>query len=140
MSKKGKFLLGVAAGIGAGMLLTEKNGKENRAELKKKCSELLDKLKSLDADEVKGNITAKISELQDEVKNLNKEKALGIAKEKASVIKSKADELVKYAVKKGSPAVEKAAKEVKAATVKTLKDLTAKLENDKKDKKTTSKK
>ena len=142
MSKKGKFLVGAGLGLGLGMLLAPKSGKENWNDLKKKSNELLQKVKNIDAEDVKDSITEKLTELEREIKSLNKEKVTAIAKEKANVAKEKAEELYKYAVAKGTPAVEKAAKEVKAAAVKTLKDLTSKLEKEpvkKETKKTTTK-
>jgi len=127
MSKKTKFLLGLGTGIGLGILFAPKSGDETRKELKKKCNELLSKVKELDTEEVKENITEKLMELQNELKELDKEKIKEIAIEKAEAIKNKADELVKAAVEKGTPAVQKAAKEVKAATATTLKKLANKL-------------
>ena len=38
MSKKGKFLLGAGLGIGLGMLLAPKSGKENRKDLINNCN------------------------------------------------------------------------------------------------------
>ena len=142
MSKKGKFLLGAGLGLGLGMLLAPKSGKENWSDLKKKSNELLQKIKNIDAEDVKDTITEKLTELEREIKSLNKEKVTAIAKEKAAAAKKKAEELYEYALAKGTPAVEKAAKEVKGATVKALKNLTDKLEKEpekKENKKTTTK-
>ena len=134
MSKKTKFLLGLGTGIGLGILFAPKSGDETRKELKKKCNDLLCKIKELDKDEVKENITEKLMELQNELKDLDKEKVKEIAIEKAETIKNKADELVKAAIEKGTPAVQKAAKDVKVATVSTLKKLATKLEETKPEK------
>ena len=131
MSKKTKFLLGLGTGIGLGILFAPKSGDETRRELKKKCNDLLNKVKELDADEVKENITEKLMELQNELKELDKEKVKEIAIQKAEMIRDKADELVKAAIEKGTPAVQKAAKDVKAATATTLKNLAEKLEDSK---------
>ena len=80
MNKKGKFILGAGLGLGLGMLLAPKSGKETRKDLMAKCNELLNKVKNLDADEVKENITEKVTELQNEIRALDKEKV----KEKAA--------------------------------------------------------
>ena len=138
MSKGGKFILGLGAGVGLGLLFAPKKGEETRKELKVKCEDLLNKIKQIDVKEVKENITEKVIELQNELRDLDKEKVKAIAIKKGEAIKTKADELVSIAVKKGTPAVQKAAKEVKDATVKALKKLTEKIENN--DKKTPTKK
>ena len=115
MSKSGKFLLGLGAGLGLGILFAPKSGEETRKELKKKIDELVVKVKEIDVNEVKENMSIKIAELQAELRDLDKEKVKELAKEKAVQVKEKADELVKLAVAKGTPAVQKAAKEVKTA-------------------------
>ena len=58
MSKKsgtGKFVFGAALGALAGVLLAPKTGKESRKAVKKYANELLDKVKNIDAEEVKEN-------------------------------------------------------------------------------------
>lgn len=128
MSKKGKFLLGAGVGLGLGLLFAPKSGDETRKELKAKIADLYEKIKHIDAEDVKDSITEKLTELQTELKSLDKEKVKQIAIEKAGNIKKKAEDLVKIAVDKGTPAVQKAAKEVKDATVVALKKLTEKIE------------
>ena len=102
MSKKkgglGKFLLGAGIGAGLGMLLTRKTGKENREALKKKIDELIEKVKTIDSDEVKKNIEKKVKELKKDLTDLDKEKALKLAKKKAEEIAEKAQQLVEYVV------------------------------------------
>jgi len=129
MSKKGNFLLGAGVGLGLGLLFAPEAGDKTRAKLKAKCAELYEKVKNIDVEEVKEDITDKLAELQAELKDLDKEKVARIAKEKATKVKEKANELVKAAVAKGTPAVEKAAKEVRSAAVEFLKKVTDKLEN-----------
>ena len=89
MSKKGfgKFLAGAAIGATLGVLFAPKAGSETRQELAEKIKELMEKVKEIDANEVKENITNKINEIKEELKNLDKEKALKIAKEKGTQIK-----------------------------------------------------
>ena len=135
MSKKGKFLLGLGAGAALGLLFAPKTGEESRKILKEKCTNLLDKIKDLDAEEVKENITEKVTELQNELRELDKEKVKAIALKKAEALKNKAEELVKIASDKATPAVEKAAKEVRSAAANTLKQLAEKVDvQDKKNK------
>lgn len=123
MSKKsglGKFLLGASVGVGLGLLFAPKSGKETRADLKRKMDELVKKAKDLNVEDVKRNIEKKIKEIKADLQELDKEKVLAKAKDQAKKIKKKADELVDYAVKKGTPVVEAAAKEVKESTIKAL--------------------
>ena len=63
----------------------------------------------------------------------------GIGKDMARVLAKKADELVTYAVKKGTPVIEAAAKEVRESTIKALEAITAKLKEEEPKKLKTSK-
>ncbi len=130
----GKFITGAAVGAGLGLLFAPKTGKETREILKKKFDEVLERVKSIKAEDVKASIVKKVNELQKELKDLDKEKALKIAKQKATKIQKKADELYKLAVEKGTPVVEKSVSELKQATADALKKIVAKLEEE--DKKT----
>ncbi len=47
-SSAGKFFLGAAIGAALGVLFAPKSGKETRAALKKKASELIEKAKQID--------------------------------------------------------------------------------------------
>lgn len=134
MSKKqsgfGKFLLGAGIGACLGILLAPKSGKETRKELKEKMDNLIEKAKEIDIEDVKVTIENKIQEIKDDLKNLDKEKVASKIKEQAKKIKKKADELVEYAIDKGTPVIENAAKEVKNSTIKTLESITAKLKEE----------
>ncbi len=125
-----KFLLGVGIGAGLGVLFAPKSGKETREELKEKFDELLEKAKSVKFEDVKLTIENKVNEIKEDLKNINKETVASAIKEQAKNIKTKAEELVDYAVKKGTPIVVAAAKEVKASTIKTLEGITAKLKDE----------
>ncbi len=133
MSKRGlgKFIIGAGIGAGIALLFAPKKGEELRQDLLAKASELLDKLKEVDTEEVKNNIEAKVKEIQDGIKDLDKEKVKKIAVEKAEVLKAKSEELVVYAKEKGTPVLEKTAKELKKKTSSVLKDVLAKLEEEK---------
>ncbi len=138
----GKFLLGAGIGLGLGVLFAPKSGKETRKELKEKMDDLVEKAKNTNLEDVKIAIEEKVNEIKNDLKNLDRETVTNKIKEQASKIKDKADDLVDYAKKKGTPVVEEAAKEVKDTTVKALETVTNKLkEEPKKDtNKKTSKK
>lgn len=133
MGKKGNFLLGAGLGLGLGMLFAPQSGDKTRKELKNKLNELLEKVKTIDTEEVVNNISNKINELKEELAELDKEKAGAMVKQKAEDIKKKADELVKMAIDKGTPAVQKAAKEVRNATADFLSNMAGKIATEKKE-------
>ena len=124
----GKFLAGVAIGAGIGILFAPKSGKETRADIKKKCDEMIEKAKNLNAEDVKKAIIKKANEIKKGLKELDKEKVAKIAKEKAKALCEKAEELYKLAVEKGTPVLQKTASDLKHATAESLKKVAAKLE------------
>lgn len=124
----GKLLAGVAIGTGLGVLFAPKKGEETRKELKEKMDDLMNKAKDLDKEEVKQTIESKIELIQNELKNLDKEKALKIAKKKAAQIQDMAEELVDYAVEKGTPVLEKTASAVREKAIEVTKQVLKKLE------------
>lgn len=130
MSKRGfgKFLGGVALGAGLGLLFAPDKGENTRKVLAKKIEELLNKVKEIDAEEVKDELLYKAETLQAELASLDKEKAKEIALKKATDIKEKAEELYKYAIEKGTPVVENAADEVRKQALKVVKEIQKKLE------------
>lgn len=134
MSKRGfrRFLLGAGIGVGVGMLLSKKTGKENREELKNKINDLVVKAKSIDSKELVSDIEKKVKEIKDGIADLDKEKALKIAKEKTEVIKGKLEDLVNIAIEKGTPVVEKSACIVKEKTIQVMKQIINKLEQEEK--------
>lgn len=126
----GKFLAGAAIGAGLGILFAPKKGSETREELRIKLEELMEKVRNIDLEDVKDQIEKKIAEIKAELADLDKEKVIKIAKKKSREILKKADELVKLAVEKGTPVVEKIAKEAKDKTVEVLEDIIFKLEKE----------
>ena len=131
MSKKGlgKFVAGVGVGAALGVLFAPKSGKETREDLKKAFDDLLEKAKGIKAEDVKATIEKKVKEIKEGLADLDKEKVLEIAKEKAAALKEKCNELVKYAKEKGTPVVEKTAKEVKTKTAGVIRGVLTKLED-----------
>ena len=125
----GKFLTGVAIGVGIGILFAPKSGEETRKELKEKFDELYEKIKDIKIEDVRLAITKKVQEIKDGIADLDREKVAAIAKEKAAKIKTKAEELYTTAKEKATPAVQKAANDVRLKTIEVLKDTVNKLEN-----------
>ena len=124
----GKFILGALVGAGLGVLFAPKAGSETRKDLKNKMTELLNKSKEIDMDDVKETISVKIDEIKAEISDLDREKVLKIAKEKANDIKDKCGELVEYAKDKGTPVLEKVANEVREKAIDAVKEVLEKLE------------
>ncbi len=134
MSKKGfgKFIIGAGIGAGLGLLFAPKKGSELRKILKKKMDELIEKARNIDAEEVKENIEVKIEEIKQELEDLDKEKVLKIAKKKAKQIQDMSEELVEYAVEKGTPVLENAADAVRQKAIEVTKEVLNKLEKEEK--------
>ena len=126
----GKLFAGLAIGAGLGVLFAPINGEELRADLKVKIDDLMKKAKDLDKDEVKDTIESKIEEIKSELEDLDKEKVAKIAKKKAKQIQDMANELVDYAVEKGTPVLENAANSVRKKAIDVTKDVLKKLEKE----------
>ena len=126
----GKFLAGVAIGVGLGILFAPKSGSETRADLKRKLDELMNKIKDIDVDEVKEAFEERVAEIKEQLADLDKEKVLKIAKEKGEAIKRKCQDLVNLAVAKGTPVLERAAEDVRLKAIAVIKDVLAKLEKE----------
>lgn len=124
----GKLLAGLAIGAGLGVLFAPKKGSTTRKELKQKFDDLIQKAKELNMQEVKENIETKIFELKEQLEDLDKEKALEIAKRKARDIQDAAEDLVEYAIEKGTPVLEKAANSVREKAIDVTKEVLKRLE------------
>ena len=134
MSKKGFGFL-VGAGIGAAItaLFTTEKGKEYQVKISKMCEDIINKVKDIDADEVKENVTNKVNEIKAELADLDKEKAKDIASKKAKEIEAKAKELAVYAKEKGTPVLQEMAENLRDEAIKVTKKVLKKLENSKKE-------
>ncbi len=130
MSKKRDFLLGAGLGLGLGFLIAPKSGKETRKDLAVAIDELIQKVKEIDIEEVKNAFIVKTRELENTIKDLDKETAKQLIVDKSNEVKVKAQEIVDLAIEKGTPVVEKTAKQVKAKTAEFLKNTASKLEED----------
>lgn len=131
MSKKkgfGKFLAGASIGAALALLFAPKKGSELRGELKVKFDELLDKARSMDKDDVKEAIESRVEKLKESLEDLDKEEVLKIAKKKAKQITDSANELVEYAIDKGTPVLEKLASEARLKAIAVTKEVLNRLE------------
>ncbi len=133
MSKKGfgKFLVGASIGAALALLFAPKKGSELRNDLKNKIDELVSKAKELDKEEVKKEIEEKVAKLKQDIADLDKEKVLEIAKKKSKQITKSANELVEYAIDKGTPVLEKLTSEVRLKAIAVTKEVLDKLEGQK---------
>ena len=138
MSKRrgGGLLTGLLIGGGLGILFAPKKGSETRKDLMKKLNELADKVKNIEIEDVKTNISEKIDSLKAELMTLDGEKIGAIARKQALNIKTKAEELYNLAKEKGTPVLQKAAAEVRDKTIELLNKAADKLEDTKKTPKT----
>ncbi len=125
----GKFLVGAAVGAGLGVLFAPRKGSETRAQLKIKINELVAQIKNIDMDDVKEEFNRKVESIKEGLADLDKEKVLEIAKEKATQLKDKAQELVDLAIEKGTPVLRDAAEEVRLKAIDVTKDILKKLES-----------
>ncbi|MCI8467781.1 MAG: YtxH domain-containing protein [Bacilli bacterium] len=130
MKKKTVAALGVGAAVGAGLgiLFAPKSGKETREELKTKITELRNKVKELDIEDVKKYVEEKINLIENEIKELDKEKVLKIAKTQAKKIEKECKDLAKFVKDKSEPVLTNAVEAVREKALEVTKQVLAKLE------------
>lgn len=136
MSKKsgiGKLLLGLGTGIGLGVLFAPKKGSETREELKTKTTELVNKVKNTNFDDIKDNIEEKINEIKCELDDLDKERVLNVAKEKSKAIKKQIEELYEVAKDKTTPVITDTLDNLREYAIKITKEVLEKLEKENKE-------
>lgn len=109
----GGFLTGATIGAGLAFLFAPNTGAKTRRDLKRMMDDMLAKINEVDIDEVKTELETKLAHIKAELETLDSEKVSKMAKKKAKELQEKADELVAYAVKKGTPALERAANVVR---------------------------
>lgn len=112
-SSFGQFLLGLGIGVGVGMLITPNTGEENRKIVKEKAGEAIDKIKNIDLNEVKENLSKSYENLKAELKDMDSEKAKKIAVKKLNELSDKANELLAAAKEKADPVIESETKKLK---------------------------
>ena len=132
MSKKGLGKLVLGAGIGASLalLFAPKKGSDLRNDIKKKINEFMKSVDDMTVSEIKDEFTTKVNEIKKGLDELDKETVLKAAKKKGNELKDKANELVELAKEKGTPVLEKAAKEVKSRAAMVTREVLKKLETE----------
>ena len=134
MTKKnkgiGKFLVGASVGATLGLLFAPKKGSETREDLKRMLDDFVIKAKNIDMDDVRETVETKIAEIKEGLAELDKETVLSTAKKQAKKLQDAAEELVNYAIEKGTPVIEKSANAIKKKVIEVSKNVITKLEKE----------
>ena len=108
---------GIAAGAALGVLLAPKSGKETRDDLKKAFDDFMNKVKDIDADDVKKYVDKNIKKIKKELDDLSMEKVGKMAKKKAKEIEKSMNDLVDYVKEKGTPVLEDAVESLRLKAI-----------------------
>ena len=134
MTKKnkgiGKFVVGAGVGAALGLLFAAKKGSETREDLKRMLDDFVIKAKNIDMDDVRETVETKIAEIKEGLAELDKETVLSTAKKQAKKLQDAAEELVNYAIEKGTPVIEKSANAIKKKVIEVSKNVITKLEKE----------
>ena len=132
MSKKGlgKIALGATVGAGLALLFAPKKGSDLRRDIKKKIDDIIKDVDQMKVEDIKKEFKDKVEEVTNRIEDLNKEKVLKAAKKKGKELQDKAEDLVKLAKEKGTPVLEKTAKDVKKQAANVCREVLKKLETD----------
>ena len=109
MSKSGlgKFIIGACIGVGIGLLVASKPGKETREDIKKKFKELEDKFRELDINDLKDGAIEKLETLKEKIANLDSDQIADFTKEKIGDIKDGLVDLTKSVKKQSVPVIKR---------------------------------
>lgn len=109
MSKSGlgKFIIGACIGVGIGLLVASKPGKETREDIRKKFKELEEKFRELDINDLKDGAIEKLEILKEKIANLDSDQVADFTKEKISDIKDGLVDLTKSVKKKSVPVIKR---------------------------------
>ncbi len=131
MSKNGggNFLLGALIGVGIGMLLAPKSGKELRKDLKIKIDELVAKIKEMDLFDEDGKFSRKLTDIEESITMLSKETILKVAKDKATIIEKDLNDLIEELKESEKEEILSLAQEIKVKANKVIKTTIKKIEN-----------
>ena len=109
MSKNGlgKFIVGACIGVGIGLLVASKSGKETREDIKNKFRELEDKFRELDLSELKDGALEKLDALKEKISDIDSDKVADFTKKKIAEIKNGLADLTNSVKKKSAPVIKK---------------------------------
>ncbi len=94
MKKRNAFLLGTLLGVATTLILAPKSGKELQKDLKDKLTDVQDKIKELDVEEVRESFLVRLDEVKALVTEFDWEASKSELEKRASDIKDRLDALL----------------------------------------------